>query len=166
MCYHRSVVAVKIYPLCLSKSFHPLLLLFLFDWLMKWWQITKLVSINYYGFYSLLHHTSGQMHVNVIISEPAIKTINKYNVNIAMYWFKSQTTYKPWWFYVRTYVCVLELLFAYIVSFKIVIKHMWCYECRLFSPGTDSSQMHFTFKQIDLHILRLITAASSCRHYC
>ena len=47
-----------------SEFFHPLLLLFLFDWLMKMWEITEVVSINCNGFY-LLRHASGQMHVNI-----------------------------------------------------------------------------------------------------
>ena len=44
----------------------------------------KLVLINCNGFW-LLHHKSGQMHVNTIISdsEPAVKIIKR-NVNIAV----------------------------------------------------------------------------------
>ena len=38
--------------------------------------------LRQYGFY-LLRHASGQMHVNMIISEPAVKIIKR-NVNIAV----------------------------------------------------------------------------------
>ena len=86
----RSVVLIKIYPLRHGESFHPLLLLFLFDWLLKRWEITKVMLINCNSFY-LLRYASGQMHMKMIyISEPTVKII-KYNVNIAVYWLKSQT---------------------------------------------------------------------------
>ena len=39
--------------------------------------MTKVVLINCNNFH-LLHHASGQMHVNMIISEPAIKIITVY----------------------------------------------------------------------------------------
>ena len=50
MHYHRFIVSIKFYPLHHSESFHPLLLLFLFDWLMKRREITKevLISSTYY----------------------------------------------------------------------------------------------------------------------
>ena len=45
MRYHGSVVPIKIYPLRHDESFHSSLLLFLFDWLLKRWEITKVVLI-------------------------------------------------------------------------------------------------------------------------
>ena len=40
----------------------------------------------------LLCHTNSHRHVNMIINELTIKTVNKLMGNIiAMYWFKSQT---------------------------------------------------------------------------
>ena len=56
----------------------------------KKWEITKEVSLNFNGYYSLCH-TNGQMCVNMIISLPTIKIINEHNF-IAVYWYKSQTT--------------------------------------------------------------------------
>ena len=67
MCYHRSVVLIKIYSLHHSESFPPLLLLFLFDWLTKRWKIAKEMSINRNSLY-LLCHTNCQMYVNMIAS--------------------------------------------------------------------------------------------------
>ena len=90
MCYHGSVVPIKIYPLHHDESFHSSLPLFLFDWLLKRWEITKVVLINCNCF-QLLCHTSGQMHVNMIISESAVKII-KHNVNVTVKWLKSQAT--------------------------------------------------------------------------
>ena len=43
------------YPLHHSESFHPSLLLFLFEWLMKRWKLLRGVSINCNSLY-LLHH--------------------------------------------------------------------------------------------------------------
>ena len=60
------------------------------------------------------------MHVNMIISEPAIKII-KCNVNIAVYWLKSQTTYHGDFMYVFL-GCYLPMQ----LPVKIVTKHIWC----------------------------------------
>ena len=89
MHHHRSVVPIKIYPLHHGESFHPSLFLFHFDWLLKR-EITKVVLITCDGFY-LLSRTSGQMDVNMIISQSAFKIIKR-NVKIAVYCLKSQTT--------------------------------------------------------------------------
>ena len=67
MCYHRSVVLIKIYSLHHSESFPPSLLLFLFDWLTKRWKTAKEMSINCNSLY-LLCHTNCQMYVNMIAS--------------------------------------------------------------------------------------------------
>ena len=75
MHYHRSVGLIKIHSLHHSESLHSLLLHFLF---MKRWEITKVVLINCNSFY-LLRQVSGQIPVNMIVSEPAIKIINKWN---------------------------------------------------------------------------------------
>ena len=83
MRYHGSVVPIKIYPLRHDESFHSSLLLFLFDWLLKRWEITKAVLINCNGFW-LLRHASGQMHVNIIIIDESAVKIIKRNVNIAV----------------------------------------------------------------------------------
>ena len=71
MYYHRFVVPIKIYPLHHNEFFHPL---FLFDWVAERWEITKEVFINCNGFY-LLQHTNSQMHMNMIISYPAVIVI-------------------------------------------------------------------------------------------
>ena len=65
--YHRFVVLIKIYPLHHSESFYPSLLLLLFDWWMKRWEITKEVSMNYNGLY-LLRHGNHQMRMCMIAS--------------------------------------------------------------------------------------------------
>ena len=59
MHYNRSVAPFKFYPMHHSESFHPLLLPFLTDWLMKRWEIVKDVLINCKGFH-LLHHKNGR----------------------------------------------------------------------------------------------------------
>ena len=46
MNYHGCVVPIKIYPLRHDESFHSSLLLFLFHWLLKRWEITKVVLIK------------------------------------------------------------------------------------------------------------------------
>ena len=146
--YHRHVVLIVIYLPCHCESFHPLLLLFLFDWLIKRQESTKILSINFNGFY-LLHHASGQMHVNVIIREPAVKIINKCNVNIAVCWLKLQTTSHGDFMYVfGCYLPALKLL-----------SSMW--NVRSFSPCTDSSHklwdlQHFMFEQSDLHLFKAV----------
>ena len=82
MRYHGSVVPIKIYPLHHDEFFHSSLLLFLFDWLFKRWKITKVELINCNSFW-LLRHAIGQMNVNMIISELAVKIIKR-NANIAV----------------------------------------------------------------------------------
>ena len=73
MHYHGSVVLIKISPLHHDESFHSSLLLFLFDWLLKRWEITKVVLIKLtassYYVTQVAKCASGQMHVNMIISE-------------------------------------------------------------------------------------------------
>ena len=65
--------------------------------------------------------------------------------------------------------CILGLLFGNTAAVKIVTRRMLCY---IISPCTDSSHelrdlQHFMSEQIDLHVFKAITAASSmCRHYC
>ena len=63
-------------------------------------------------------HVSSHMHMNMIISEPTIKIINKCNINIAVYQTTSHGDFM--------YVCVLGLLFANTAGVKIVIKRMQC----------------------------------------
>ena len=116
MSYHKSVDTIKIYPLCHSQSFHPSLLLFPFDWQMKRWEITKVVSINCNGFH-LLGHASGQMHVNIIISEPAVKII-------MLILPCTQWNHKLQVMVTSCTVCVFGLLFVNTASIKIIIKHV------------------------------------------
>ena len=71
--YHRSIVTIKIFPLDF---------LFLFDWWMKRWEITKEVSMNCSGL-NLLHYGNGQIHAYMTAS-----SIKKHNV-FAVYQFKS-----------------------------------------------------------------------------
>ena len=59
------------------------------------------------------------MHVNMIISESAIKIIKR-NVNIAVYIVIEITSYKPWWFH----VCIFGLLFGNTAAVKIVTRHV------------------------------------------
>ena len=82
------------------------------------------------------------MHVNMIISEPAIKI--KRNINIAVYCLKSQTTRHGDFMYVFLGSSMLDV--------------------RLFSPCTDSSHelQHFMFEQIYLHVFKAVIKDYSC----
>ena len=69
MCYHGSVVT---FIHCTTVNHFILHLLpFLFDWLMKRWEIVKEVLTNCNGFTTYtyyIHHTNGRMHMNMILS--------------------------------------------------------------------------------------------------
>ena len=95
-----------------DKSFHPSLLLFLFDWLtnVKVSNLQKRCWFLYCNNFYLLRHTTWQMYVNMI------KIINEHNT-IAMYWFNLQTTSHGYFMY--RLVHVLELLFANTTTIKL-----------------------------------------------
>ena len=131
--------------------------------LTDYWKGEKLqvVLIKRNGLY-LLCHIRGQMHVNMIIGEPAVKII-KCNVNIAVYWLKSNTISHGDYMYV--------FLGCYMpIQLPIKLLPSAC-DVRLFSPCTDSSHklwdlqhsshklwdlQHFMFEQIDLHIFKAV----------
>ena len=84
-----------------GESFHPSLLLFLFDWWMKsekslkrCWRIVRLIPHLY-----LLHHANGQMHVYLIAS--FVKIITMQAQCFAVYRFKSTRMV-----HVEAYICV------------------------------------------------------------
>ena len=83
------------YPLRHSESFHPSLLLFLFDWLMKRWEITKVVSINctYYVMQVIKY-----MWIWLSVNQP-LKLTNPMLILIEI------TSYKLWWFHVCVFGC-------------------------------------------------------------
>ena len=128
---------------------------------------SQVVLIKCNGLY-LLCHISGQMHVNMIIGEPAVKTI-KNNVNIALYWLKSHTISHGDYMYV-----FLGCYLAIQLPLKL-LPSAW--DVRSFSPCTDSSHklwdlqhlshelwdlQHFMFEKIDLHIFQAVISDYSC----
>ena len=93
------------------------------------------------------------MHVNTIISEPAVKIIKR-NVNIAVYRLNSQATSHG------------DFMYAFLGCY-LPIQPPLNRVCDVasFSPCTDSSHelrdlQHFMSEQIDLYVFKTITAAS------
>ena len=94
------------------------------------------------------------MHVNMIISESAVKIINKCNAYIAVYWLKSQSTSQGdlcmcSWAVISQYSWLLKLLSS-------IIKQLWCYI--IFAMYWFKSWTMYEIcnilclKQIDLHV--------------
>ena len=129
------------------ESFHLSLFLFLYDWLLKRWEITKVVSVNCNGFH-LLRYTSRQMHVNKIISEPAIRII-KCNVNIAVCW---KTT---------------SMVISCMCFWAVVCQYSRCYQaCAILDPF-QHVLIQITNYQIcniliDLYIFKAVISDYSC----
>ena len=107
---------LKIYPLCHGDSFHPSLLLFLFDWWTKRWEIAKEMSMNYMActYYVMLmaKGTCTWLHHPLKLLPSAMFLPCIYSN-------------EPGWFHIETYMRALRLWSANTSAATVVIKCIW-----------------------------------------
>ena len=98
MQYYRSIDPITIYPLCHSESFYPSLLLFLFDWWMKRWEIAEEMSMNCmaYTYYVILMAkcTCTWLH-------------HPLKLLTSTMFLPCTDSSKPGWFHVKSHMCIL-----------------------------------------------------------
>ena len=175
MNYHKSVVPIKIYPLHHDESFNSSLLLFLFDWLLKRWEITKVVLIKLIVTASVITSRKWPKCTLIwlsvsqplkLLSTMLISPCSDWNHKIQAMVFSCMHSWAVTQFdntaALKSLPGALKSLLGALKLLPGVTRCVWCYI--IFTMYWFKSQLrdlqHFMSEQIDLHVFKVITAAS------